>query len=151
MTETVKTDQSKVCFTERSRIILNWLFPKKRIQYRHFEKPEIEEPIKNPQYFNFRKLQTLMEYVLEENERLGLVMAEYYHIDCRGRFEPEGFMGWTRPASFIEETESLSPNEYWKANGPKMGALLDLLSFNSQAPRHINPIFIKNGIPFGCL
>ena len=75
-----------------------------------------------------------MEYVIEENERLRLVMAEYHQIQCRGLFEDEGFMAWTRPDSFIEETESLSPDENFREHGRQMGAFLDLLRLNSQAP-----------------
>ena len=133
MTEPVKTDQYMVCFTERSRIILNWLFPKEREYLKRLDKiVEVENPI--GQFFNFRHFKALVEYVMEENERLRLVMAEYHQIQCRGLFEDTGFVAWTRPASIIQEIESLSPAENFREHGRQMGALLDLLSINSQAP-----------------
>ena len=74
------------------------------------------------------------EYVIEANERLRLVMAEYHQIRCRGLFEDVGFQAWTRPATILAEIESSSPEENFRAHGRQMGAFLDLLMLNNQAP-----------------
>ena len=92
---------------------------------------EVEKPV--GQYFNFSKFQSLLEYVIEANERLRLVMAEYHQIRCRGLFEDVGFQAWTRPATILAEIESSSPEENFRAHGRQMGAFLDLLMLNNQA------------------
>ena len=71
MTEQVnnKDQNSKVCFTERSKIILNWMFPKEKDFQIKLEKMlEVEKPV--GKLFNFSKFQRLLEYVIEDNEHL---------------------------------------------------------------------------------
>eukprot|EP00092_Neocalanus_flemingeri_P030320 GFUD01032915.1.p1 GENE.GFUD01032915.1~~GFUD01032915.1.p1 ORF type:complete len:258 (+),score=54.21 GFUD01032915.1:22-795(+) len=120
MTEIVNKDKSKICFTERSKIILNWLFPKEKNYRIKIERLLEVDKLVHP-FFNFNKFQVLMEYVMESNERLRLVMAEYHQISCRGLFEHVGFSSWTRPHAFM-------------TNCRQMGALLDLIKLNNQSP-----------------
>eukprot|EP00092_Neocalanus_flemingeri_P030321 GFUD01032916.1.p1 GENE.GFUD01032916.1~~GFUD01032916.1.p1 ORF type:complete len:268 (+),score=59.70 GFUD01032916.1:22-804(+) len=125
MTESVdEKDESKIIrFTKRSKIILNWLFPEEKDRIKDRTKVErlleTDKPV-GP-FFNFDKFQVLMEYVMESNERLRLVMAEYHQISCRGLFEHVGFSSWTRPHAFM-------------TNCRQMGALLDLIKLNNQSP-----------------
>ena len=131
MTEVAKADKSKICFNKRSKTILNWLFPKEKGYQIQIEKLlEPDEPI-GP-FFIFRKFQVLTEYVIESNERLRLVMAEYHQISCRGLFEDVGFSTWTRPSSILEDIESGSTEENFRKHGRQMGALLDLIMLNNQ-------------------
>ena len=127
MIEVVRTDKTKVCFTERSKIVLNWMFPKEKGYQIKLEKVlEVEKPVGN--FFNFTKFQTLLEYVIGETERLRLVMAEYHQIASRGLFEDVGFSAWTRPATILAEIDAK-----W-THGRQMGAFLDLIMLNNQAP-----------------
>ena len=134
MTEQVNKDQtSKVCFTERSKIILNWMFPKEKVFQIKLEKMlDVEKPV--GKLFNFQKFQRLLEYVIEDNKRLRQVMAEYDQIRSRGLFEDVGFLAWTRPSTIIEDIESSSQDENFRKHGRQMGAFLDLIMLNNQAP-----------------
>eukprot|EP00092_Neocalanus_flemingeri_P020438 GFUD01022142.1.p1 GENE.GFUD01022142.1~~GFUD01022142.1.p1 ORF type:complete len:271 (+),score=57.20 GFUD01022142.1:82-894(+) len=133
MTEIVNKDESKICFTERSKIILNWLFPKEKNYRIKIERLLEVDKLVDP-FFNFNKFQVLMEYVMDSNERLRLVMAEYHQISCRGLFEDVGFLSWTRPSSILVEIESGSSDENFTKHGRQIGALLDLIKLNNQSP-----------------
>ena len=135
MTETVnKTDESKICFTDRSKIILNWLFPRENGYQIKGKLLENENPVVT--FFTFQKFKVFTEYVIESNERLRLVMAEYHQISCRGLFEDVGFSTWTGPSSILDKIET-GFNEAFLTNGMifswQMGALLDLIMLNNQS------------------
>ena len=131
MTETSQIKPNRVCFTEQYKTILTWLFPKDEEDSRG---KEIKEKVWK--FFNFSKFKLLVESVIESNQCLRLVMAEYHQIECRGAFgdDDDGFLTWRAPSSFLHQIETGSPGDHFQKHGRQMGALLDLIMLNNQAP-----------------
>ena len=61
-------------------------------------------------------------------------MAEYHQIRSRGLFEDVGFLVWTQPSTIIEDIESSSQDDNFRKHERQMGAFLDLIMLNNQAP-----------------
>ena len=145
MMELVDTkDNTTICFSWRSKLILSWLY-QSRNDFQILAKANIMDKKKSGRqesigsFFNFNKFKLLLEYVMESNERLRLVMAKYHQIRTRGIFQNEGklLLAWTGPSTIIDGIKSGSPDEHFRKHGRQIEVFLDLIlliKLNNQSP-----------------
>ena len=141
MMELVDTkDNTTICFSWRSKITISWLFQSEE-DFHITVKAKNMDPRKSQKsigsFFSFRKFKNLLEYVMESNERLRLVMAKYHQIRSRGSFKNAGLLAWTGPSTIIDGIKSGSPDEHFRKHGRQIEAFLDLIlliKLNNQSP-----------------
>jgi len=131
MVEETPENNDVIQFTKRSKTVLNWLFPDDSFEGPN-ESTTSSTPESPKQYFRFDRFQLLMEYVIEENKRLRLLMAEYCQIKIRSSFQGCGFSRWSATKDLLQEMDSTPFEELFYCKGRQMGAFLDLIKLNRQ-------------------
>ena len=133
------TNNSVMCFTLRSKIILGWLFQKEEYfpiiaDTKKIEQMESEEPKLIESFFSFNKFKCFLESVAECEERLDFVKEMYCKIRSRGLFENAKWLAWIGPSAQIREIISGSSDQYFRPYTRGFLDLICLIKLNNQSP-----------------
>ena len=126
MVEETPEDKIVICFTKRSKTLLNWLFNKEG----SCETTSSRQPESPKQYFRFKKFKSLVEHVIEDNKRLHLLMAEYTQIMIRSSFAASEFSMWKANEDILQEITYTPFEELQDRIGRMIVALLNLIRLN---------------------